>query len=468
VTCDPRNIGVGDQLGAYRIEELLGKGGMAMVFRGHDLKLQRRVAIKVMFPEFAAQEGGRERFLREGRAAARLAHPNVVYMLDVDVEGETPYFVMEYLVGEDVRALLHRMGTLSVEQATSIVAPVARALSAAHAAGIVHRDLKPENIFLARQPDGSVIPKILDFGISRVQTEAFPDDRVKTATGMLLGTPHYMSPEQVRGAKLAVPASDQYSLGVVLYEMLTGTKPFAGDSLFSLLNNIVQGQFRSPRSLRPDLPAAADRVIRRAMHRDVAGRYEDVAMLAEALDALRAPMVVADLAQITRETRRSNLPTLADGVRHSVPSLDTPRAGTSLPVVLPRNRFPWPAVAAGVLCLGAVFASALSFGDSAPGTSASERSVSGERASAGQPVATSAIAPRTSEAEGPLPAMPASAPLTPRPLAGASEATDSPAQAALAKRSTARKTGKRRALRPRVASGEVRLGANDSLILDVP
>ncbi len=455
MVCDPRDIKPGDQLGAYRIDEVLGQGGMAMVFRGHDLRLQRRVAIKVMFPEFAQQTGGRERFLREGRAAASLEHPNVVYMLDVNVEGDMPYFVMEYLVGEDVRALLQREGKLTVEHAASIIAPVARALSAAHRLGIVHRDLKPENIFLARQADGAIVPKVLDFGISRVESKLLQDERVVTATGMLLGTPHYMSPEQVHGAKLAIAASDQYSLGVVLYELLTGTKPFEAESLFALLSNIVNGGARPPRELCPELPAAIELVVRRAMHGDAGQRYGDVAMFADALEAVRSPVVGPGLAHIARETRRLNVK--IDISRRSVPSLDTPRAGTSLPVVLPRNRFPWGLAAAGALCACMVVALTLK--------------------PASEPDTRAFGAAAATQPGSPQEALPAVAPLAPPPEVKPADAPASSVSAARgsagptevatrSKRHARTRTG--RLPTSRVASREVRVGANDSIILDAP
>lgn len=268
----------GDNLGKYSIVREIGRGGMGSVYEARHLDLHKAVAIKTLKPEYAAQPAVVERFLREGRAAARVRHRHAIEMFDVgEVEGMV-YLAMELLDGEDFAAKLKREGALSAQTTVDLLLPVLSAIDEAHEAGIVHRDLKPANIFLATSRRGHVEPKVLDFGISRLD-----DDQGQTATDALLGTPLYMAPEQVRGAKNTSALSDQFSLGVILYQCLTGGLPFRGSSSFETMQRITLGVYTRPCDLRPELDAALESVIVRAMASDPAARFPSVAALALAL-----------------------------------------------------------------------------------------------------------------------------------------------------------------------------------------
>jgi tRNA A-37 threonylcarbamoyl transferase component Bud32 len=242
----------GAAFGNYIIHECIGQGAMGNVYRAEHALLEKLVAIKVMDSSLLSSSDARERFLREGRAAAAIKHPNVVDITDVGVFEGTPYLVMELLEGEDLQIYLQRKPQLSEREIASLLLPIAAALGAAHDRGVVHRDLKPSNIFLSRGPDGEIVPKILDFGISKIAHALASADFQSTPFNQLMGSPLYLPPEAVRGSRDLSAKSDQYSLGVVLYECVTGQPPFAGDSLLSILNSIadvVGAQLRAHRSV---------------------------------------------------------------------------------------------------------------------------------------------------------------------------------------------------------------------------
>ena len=210
--------------GRYRLVELLGQGGMATIFRAVDTQLGRDVAIKLLRPEYLQDPDFSSRFRQEAQAAASLTHPNVVTVFDYGEDPSGPYIVMEIIDGEDLSTIIRRSGALPPRQATRIAAAVARALAAAHARGLIHRDVKPGNVLIGR--DGQV--KVVDFGIARAVAEA-----QVTLPGTTMGSVHYFSPEQARGEP-ATEASDIYALGIVLYELLTGVRPWEGDSAASV------------------------------------------------------------------------------------------------------------------------------------------------------------------------------------------------------------------------------------------
>ncbi len=264
----------------YEIRGLLGEGGMGSVWRATHLKLQKPVVIKTLHPEHARSESTRSRFVREGEAAARIRHPNVVEIFDVAEFEGAPFLVMELLEGEDLRAHLRRKGALPLDAIVDVMIPVCNAVAAANEAGVVHRDLKPENIFLSRTRDGAIVPKVLDFGISRMRDV---DTQNRTATGALLGTPRYMSPEQARGDRDLDARTDQYALGVVLYECATGRVPVDDGALYEVLRRTIHGEFSPPRAHRPDLPEAFEAMVMRALALRPGDRFHSLRELAVAL-----------------------------------------------------------------------------------------------------------------------------------------------------------------------------------------
>ena len=261
--------------GRYRLGGLLGRGGMAEVYDAFDERLHRRVAVKVLRPEMAAQPGVRTRFEAEARSAARLAHPNVVAIYDTGEDGDTPFIVMERLPGE---TLADRMapGPLDPAWLLRVAGDVLPALGAAHGAGIVHRDVKPGNILLAA--DGCA--KVADFGIAKSLEVAGAADL--TGTNQLVGTPAYLAPERLNGHP-ATPQADLYAMGVVLYEALAGTKPFSGPTPVAMAYAITHEPPRPLAEVRPDVPAALAAAIDRALAKDPRDRFSSAAEMAAAL-----------------------------------------------------------------------------------------------------------------------------------------------------------------------------------------
>jgi len=277
----------GTQLGRYEIRRLIGRGGMGCVYEAVHRDLKKRVAIKTLLPSLAASDEARIRFLREGEAASRIRHPNVVDVTDVGVEGLTSFLVMEYLEGEDLASLIGRQGALSVEQTVDFMLPVAAAIATAHDQGVIHRDLKPANILLARSAVGGLQPKVLDFGISKVTGDR--GTMVLTGTGATFGTTFYLPPEQLQGARQADAKSDQYALGTIVYECVTGRRAFERDNLYGVLKDIAEGNYPPPLSRRPDLPRNMDVLIRRSMSLEPASRFDNVKQMGAALLEFATP-----------------------------------------------------------------------------------------------------------------------------------------------------------------------------------
>ena len=266
----------------YTLTAELGRGGMAVVHRGRDRRHGRDVAVKVMLPGIAESVGA-ERFLREIETAARLQHPHIVPVFDSGNADGQLFFVMPMIEGESLRALLDRQRSLPVEEALRIVREVADALEYAHGEGVVHRDLKPENILMSR---GHAL--LADFGIARAArvsdgTEITQAGSALTQFGTVLGTPTYMSPELASGARDVGPASDVYALGTILFELLTGSPPFTGDSYQAILVQRFTADAPRVRSVRSDVPAACDDAIARALERDPARRCPSARAFADEL-----------------------------------------------------------------------------------------------------------------------------------------------------------------------------------------
>ena len=268
--------------GRYRIERRLGRGGMGSVWKAEHLLLHSPVALKLIAPALAASEEARTRFLREAQAAAVLRSPHVVQLLDYGIDANAPYIVMELLEGENLADRLARVGKLSPEEATQVMTQVARAMTRAHAAGIVHRDLKPENVFLV-QNDDEALAKVLDFGIAKADG-AMSDANSGTRTGAIMGTPFYMSPEQVEGSKQVDHRSDLWAMAVMTFECLLGQRPFDGPSLGSVMVQICAKPISVPSELGP-VPPGFDAWFLRATARDPSQRFQSAKEQAEALRA---------------------------------------------------------------------------------------------------------------------------------------------------------------------------------------
>jgi serine/threonine-protein kinase len=269
-------------LGRYQVEKELGKGAMGVVYGGKDPKIGRVVAIKTMAlsAEFEAEElqEAKERFFREAETAGRLNHPNIVTIFDAGEEHDLCYIAMEFLKGKDLVQHCKQPNLLPPAKVLSIVERVSDALSYAHSMGVVHRDIKPANIMY--EPDGDV-PKVTDFGIARVT------DSSKTKTGMVLGTPSYMSPEQLAGKRID-GRSDIFSLGVTLYQMLCGRLPFEGESMTQLMFAIANTAHPPIRQYNPALPEWVDGIIDKVLAKDADQRFQTGAELAEAIRKARA------------------------------------------------------------------------------------------------------------------------------------------------------------------------------------
>jgi serine/threonine-protein kinase len=260
----------------YRIVEPVGEGGMATVYRAVDTKLGRTVAIKALHSEYARDTPFLQRFKQEAEFAASLgAHPNIVDIYDVEPDGDTPYMVMAYVEGKTLKDLIREKRRFSVPEAFAIGQQVASALDFAHKRGLVHRDVKPQNILVA--PDG--VAKVTDFGIARSITTT-----QLTRTGMVIGTVHYFSPEQAQGKPLGAQ-SDIYSLGIILYEMLTGHLPFDAENAIGVAMQHLHSQPPNPWDYNPDIPARAVATVLRALEKDPEQRYRDAGEFAAALGA---------------------------------------------------------------------------------------------------------------------------------------------------------------------------------------
>ena len=280
-------IRIGSEFVGYRIDELIGRGGMGVVYRAYDLRLKRTVALKLMAPELALDQRFRERFSREAELAMSLEHPNVVPIHDAgDIDGRL-YLAMRHVEGTDLRALLHAEGALDPARALAICSQVANALDAAHAKGLVHRDVKPSNVLL----DASEHVYLADFGLTR----RLDEQGGPAGEGRSVGTPAYLAPEQIEGGSVDGRA-DVYSLGCLLYECLTGETPFARGSRLAVAWAHLEEEPPSASERRPELPEAIDAVIRKAMAKEPDDRYTTCAALItaaeEALGLRRPPALL--------------------------------------------------------------------------------------------------------------------------------------------------------------------------------
>jgi serine/threonine-protein kinase len=275
----------GDVLaGKYRVERVLGIGGMGVVVAAHHIQLDEKVALKFLLPEALGNSEAVSRFAREARAAVKIKSEHVARVSDVGtLPSGAPYMVMEYLDGGDLAAWILERGPLPIEQAVEFVLQACEAIAEAHALGIVHRDLKPANLFCVRRADGRLSVKVLDFGISKMSQFGGSGPSAVTQATALMGSPLYMSPEQMRSAKEVNSQTDIWALGIVLFELFTGKPPFLGESLPELFYRVSSQPPPSIRGFRPEVPAGLELVILRCLEKDRQQRYPNVAELALAL-----------------------------------------------------------------------------------------------------------------------------------------------------------------------------------------
>ncbi len=315
----------------YRATEKIGSGGMAEVYKAVDEVLGRTVAVKVLHPRYAADPGFVARFRQEAQAAANLSHPSIVNIYDWGRDDEVYYIIMEYVRGTDLKEVVEEQGALDPMKAAAYASQVCSALAVAHGYDIIHRDIKPHNIVLA--PDGSV--KVMDFGIARA------GNTTMTQTGSVLGTAHYVSPEQAQGRALG-PASDLYSLGIVLYELTTGKLPFDADTPVAVALKQVNEEPVPPRQLNPDIPPALEAVIMRALQKDPSARYSSAEeMRADLKRVLAGAAVEAPAAMAAGGMDETSV----------MPAVGGAAAAGSRVRPVPEKRNPWPWIIGVVVLL---------------------------------------------------------------------------------------------------------------------
>jgi len=329
---------IGQRFGNYCATALLGEGGMGAVYLAEHPSIGRQVAIKVLRAELGHDEQALARFINEARAANAIRHPNIIEILDSGMtENGISYLVMELLRGESLTARIKRRGKLPPQEAVALTIQTASALGAAHAKGIVHRDLKPDNLFVVPNEaiPGTEHIKVLDFGIAKLQTTA-PGGHVKTRTGSLMGTPIYMSPEQCLGTKEVDWRSDIYSLGAILYEMLTGKPPFVSEGFGALLNMHLNQPPRPPREIEPEITPGLDLAVIKMLAKKPENRFQSMAevqaALAAAVGVTPAPFA---LSQSAADVQNAMQPTLNSS---SVPELG--RAKTTLSITAGEGHAP--------------------------------------------------------------------------------------------------------------------------------
>ncbi|MDB4928859.1 MAG: Serine/threonine protein kinase PrkC, regulator of stationary phase, partial [Myxococcaceae bacterium] len=370
----PLGVSPGDVIGGrYEIIRVLGVGGTGAVFEARHRTIARTVAVKLLLPEIALSNPAvPQRFLQEARTSNEVRHKNIVEVLDFGNDQGRLFMVMEFLEGENLGARIKRDAPLTPGAIIRVLDPIMSALALAHSRGIVHRDVKPQNIFLAHTPgEEGVTPKLIDFGIAK---RVVTDDVGLTATGMILGTPAYMPPEQATGgSKNVTPAADQYALGAILYEALTGSVPHQADSYPAMLVAIVTGPPPDIRHLRPDLDPALAAAIMRALAYEPSQRFSSLYEMRDALAPFRDDHAVgpvsrpgASIPVLHQQTRPDGSPGPTDARRAALarspgllpPPVISPTEPPRLSVPAPANPLPWIAAVIGVVAVGMVLLAA--------------------------------------------------------------------------------------------------------------
>lgn len=319
--------------GKYRVERILGIGGMGVVVAAMHISLGRRVALKFLLPGKVPGAEQLERFLREARAAVRLKSRYVAQVLDVGtLDSGAPYLVLEYLDGQDLGAVLETRGVLPIADAVEYVLQASEAIAEAHAAGIVHRDLKPANLYLTTDPDGSPCVKVLDFGVSKMADS----DLALTKEAQTLGSPLYMSPEQLKSSKDVDMRSDLWALGIILFELTAGKTPFHADSMQQLCARVLFGEPTPFASLRPDAPPGFEAVIAQCLEKDRERRWQTAADLAAALAPFGPPRAVLHAERIAAMLGMNVEPSrMTDLLPQDARSVSRPSFSTGAPSTTP-------------------------------------------------------------------------------------------------------------------------------------
>ncbi|MFO0588561.1 MAG: protein kinase [Polyangiaceae bacterium] len=316
----------------FRVEKVLGAGGMGVVLAARHTTLGNLVAIKLMQPRAMAVKGATERFIREGQAAAQLQSKHVAKISDVgQLDDGTPYMVMEHLSGADLESVVHKRGALSLADAAEYILQACDAIAEAHAKGIVHRDLKPANLFLEVEPDGAPLIKVLDFGIAKVAGS----DQGLTGTSQGMGSGGYMSPEQMSSAKKVDHRADIWLLGVTLYELLTAHRPFEADSLEQFVTKVLWEQPTPLAVHRPDLPADVNDIVLRCLEKQPDLRFATVAHFAQKIGVYAPPRAQAYVGRIARVlgVEATNLAQTSPGMAAPAPGATVPTAFGPAPAV---------------------------------------------------------------------------------------------------------------------------------------
>jgi len=426
-------------LGKYRIERVLGVGGMGVVVAATHVQLEERVAIKFLLPEALGHGEAVARFVREARAAVKIKSEHVARVSDVgSLENGAPYIIMEYLEGSDLAGLVQSRGPLPIEEAIEALLQACEAIAEAHSLGIVHRDLKPANLFMIRRADGTPSVKVLDFGISKLTgPPGSGSDMSMTKTSAVMGSPLYMSPEQMASSRDVDARTDIWALGVILFEILTGRIPFEADSMPQLCAMILQSPAPPLRRFRPDAPEGLEQVIFRCLEKNRAQRYATIADLAAALLPFASRRARDSIERISRviqgtsyssellaEPIPSSLAVLASsGGTHGTWSQTAQKRGKGTLILVVGLIF--------VLTAGAAAAAVILLRHRAPTSGAESTAAPSGRAVAALPVATpeptapnTLGAPIASAVESAAPAVvesaaPASASIAAKPLAHA-------------------------------------------------
>jgi serine/threonine protein kinase len=345
--------------GKFKVEQVLGTGGVGVVVAARHLQLDERVALKFLLPEAVRSEVDVARFCREAQAAVRLKCEHVARVTDVGtLETGSPYMVMEYLTGTDLSDVLDEKGALPVEEGLDYVLQACEAIAEAHSIGFVHRDIKPSNLFVTQRSDGSPLIKVLDFGIAKAthQARIGQGEQELTRTRTMLGSPMYMSPEQVRNSKDVDERTDIWSLGVVLYEVLTGAVPFEGDSVTGVVAAVVGDPLPPLTEKRPDLPAALSDVVSTCLQKDPEDRFQSVAELAYALKPFVAERSHLSIERIagTLGTKAKYRTGSASKKGAAASNMAAAKTVKSRDITYSRRNVAWPAAAGAALVAAAL------------------------------------------------------------------------------------------------------------------